>query len=225
MSIYEVINVEQGTDAWLRERLKRVTASQTPSLFGLSKYQSLYQLLEEKITGQETIQKNEFIFKKGHEAELAARHWAEADLGFKLPPAVIVSHHCENLLASLDGFNEEQNVILEAKYMGAKSLEDLKQGKLNPSHECQVQAQLLASGATHCIYFATAINGDSAILQIKPNPEYHEKLKVAVSDFMADLNELEKFKENLLSKYRIKSQPPLKTLASGARDPFRMKMR
>jgi putative phage-type endonuclease len=229
MSIYEILNVEQGSDVWLQERLKRVTASQIPSLLGLSPYQSVYQLLEEKLSGQaaEVDGYKKYLFKKGHEAERSAREWAESDLGFKLPPKVVVSKHCEGLLASLDGFNEEPNinVILEVKYMGAKSIEEVKKGKIKPHHECQIQAQLLASGAKYCIYFATTESGESAILNVKPNQVYFEKIKSAVKSFMDDINAYFELKQGLLNKYMMSSGRPLKVLASGAKDPFRVKSR
>lgn len=231
--VYEYLNVEQGTDAWLKERLKRVTASQTPSLLNLSPYQTVSQLLEEKLTGKEAEVDSykEYLFRKGHQAEHAAREWAESDLGFKLPPKVIVSNRCIGLLASLDGFNEEQNVILEAKYMGAKSLDEVKKGKIKLHHKCQIQAQLLASGAKHCIYFATTESGDSAILEITPKQDYFENITAAVNAFIRDLGELEarkqayeRFKEELYGKYKMNAVR-LKTLPSGAKDPFRVKTR
>lgn len=230
---FEYLDVEQGTEEWIQERLKRVAASQTPCLLDLSPYQTMYHLLEEKLSGRETEVSSykQHLFTKGHEAEQSAREWAESDLGIKLPPKVILSKRCLGLLASLDGFNEQENVILEAKYMGVKSLEEVKQGKIKAHHECQVQAQLLASGAKHCIYFATTTDGESAILKIKPKPEYQERIIIAVNSFMKDLNDLEnykqtyeRFRDGLLSKYKMNGEP-LKVLASGAKDPFRVKAR
>lgn len=209
-AIYEVLNVEQGTEAWKQERLKRVTASQIPSLMNLSPYQSALQLLEEKITGKEADVDGfkQVLFQRGHDAELAAREWVESHLNLKFPPSVILSKRCPQLLASLDGFNQGKNVILEAKYMGAKALEDVKAGKIKPHHQCQVQAQLLATGAEKCIYFATTQDGDSAIAEIKPNAEYAANIASAVNEFMGNIHELsvrkqeyEKFKESLVFRY------------------------
>lgn len=207
---YEVLLVEQGSDVWLQERLKHVTASQVPIVLGLSPYQTAVQLLEEKLTGKEADVSTfkQILFQKGHNAELAAREWVEASLKIKFPPSVIVSKTCPDLLASLDGFNEEANIILEAKFMGAKALEEVKKGGLKPHHECQIQAQLLASGAEKCIYFATTEEGDSAILGIKPDPEYANNISKAVSEFMGSVlalkarkQEYENFKAVVEQKY------------------------
>lgn len=233
-SIYELLNLEQGTEAWKQERLKKITASQVPALLGLSPYQKISQLLEEKVTGLEVEVDSykTYLFQKGHDAEAAGRQWLEAELKMAFPPAVVLSKQCPDLLASLDGFNQEHNAIFEAKYMGVKSLEEVKQGKIKPHHECQVQAQLLASGAKKCIYFATTTDGDSAMIEIKPDLVYHCQILFSVTEFMKDLNDLkdlmasfERLKVGIVTKYVQKTFVPLKVLPSGAKDPFRVRVR
>lgn len=203
---YDILNLEQGTNEWKQERLKHLTASQVPSLFGISPYQTSLDLLREKLTGQEQEVNayKQILFDKGHTAEIAARAWVEADLKLKFPPLVVVSKQCPDLLASLDGFNEEHRLILEAKFMGVKALEEVKLGNIKKHHLCQIQSQLFATGAEKCIYFATTGDGESAIAEIKPNPEFPEKLTVAVSDFMKDVREFKEVKEKLLAKYSPK---------------------
>jgi putative phage-type endonuclease len=237
MSVFDVLNLEQGSEEWKQERLKYLTASQVPTLLGLSPYQKIPALLEEKISGKEAEvgSYKEYLFQKGHDAEAAGRAWIESDMGIKFPPAVVLSKACPGLLASLDGFNQdnpENRLTFEAKFMGAKALEEVKQGKIKPHHECQVQAQLLATGAKMCVYFATTTDGDSAIVNIKPDPAYAAKITEAVAEFMRDLNELrrllnsyERFKVQLIDKHKNKGLAPLKILASGAVDPFRLKAR
>ena len=190
--IYEILEVEQGTEAWKQERLKKITASGVPALLGLSPYQNVAQLLEEKLSGKEAEVSDfkKYLFQKGHDAEAAGRRWIEADLKMPFPPAVIISKQCPDLLASLDGFNQESNIIFEAKFMGMKALEEVKQGKIKPHHEAQVQAQLLASGAEKCIYFATTIDGESALVEIKPDVEFGSRIIFSVSEFMKGLSDL-----------------------------------
>lgn len=202
-SCYELLEIEQGTDPWKQERLKRVTASQIQIILGICPYQKPLDLLKEKITGQEADVSSykQVLFAKGHSAEKSAREWVEADLKIKFSPAVVLSKKCPDLMASLDGFNPEKNWILEAKYMGAKSLIEVKSKKLKPHHVCQIQGQLLATGAEKCIYFATDGNGDSALVEIKPDPEYATKIAAAVTDFMKDIQDYKQFKQNLITKY------------------------
>jgi putative phage-type endonuclease len=206
---YEILALDQGSEEWKQERLKRVTASQVPSLMGLSPYQTPLDLLREKITGQEieVSSYKQVLFAKGHNAERSAREWIESNFNAKFPPAVLLSKKCPDLLASLDGLNIDKNTILEAKYMGSKALLDVKRGKIKPHHLCQIQCQLLVSGAEKCIYFATTEGGESAIAEIKPDSSYSERILKAVCEFVKDVNEYKQYKENLVSKY---SPPKLK---------------
>lgn len=203
MTCFEVLNVEQGTDEWKQERLKRITASQLPILMGLSPYQTPLQLLKEKLTGVEAEVNSykQVLFIKGHNAERSAREWLESHLNVKFPPKVILSTKCTDLLASLDGFNQDKNIIFEAKYMGAKSLLEVKQGKIKDHHLCQIQGQLLASGAQKCVYFATTDDGDSAMAEIKPDANYASKIDEAVKEFMKDIHDYKSFKDALINKY------------------------
>lgn len=220
---YETLTVEQGSELWLKERMTRVTASQIPALLGLSPYQTILDLYEEKITGKEVDVSSykQVLFDKGHRAEAAARLWVEANLGLAFPPAVIVSKECPHLLASLDGINVEKNIIFEAKYMGKASLEDVKQGKIKEHHQCQIQAQLLASGAEKCIYFATIKDGDSAVLEVTPKSDYAERITAAVDKFMEELTNVMAYKQAYLdSVERLKRQYNRK-----GKDPFKVKSR
>lgn len=223
-SHYEILDVEQGTDKWKQERLKWVTASQAPSIMNLSPYQSAVELLKEKITGKEADVSGykQVLFQKGHDAELAAREWVESHLNIKFPPSVVLSKRCNGLLASLDGFNQEKNIILEAKFMGVAALSDVKAGKIKPHHACQVQAQLLATGAEKCIYFATTPSGDSAVIDIKPNAEYAQTIQKAVASFMVDLEEVRTYKtayEQATARVMDKLKGPV------TKGPFRIKSR
>ena len=102
----------------------------------------------------------------------------------RLAPAVLVSNTTPDLMASLDGFNEEESLIFEAKLVGEDALEKIKQGEIKPDHECQVQAQLKVSGAKKCIYFATTPKGNSAVVEITPKPEYGNKIAEEALRFM-----------------------------------------
>lgn len=234
--IYELLKLEQGTQEWKEERRKRMASSEVATILDLmpAGYQTISELIEEKITGQKLVIDSfkEHLFKKGHDAEKAGRQWLESKLGIKFPPVVLLSKRCPDLLASLDGFNQEKNWNLEAKFMGVKALEEVKFGKIKSHHMCQVQAQLLVSGAEKCIYFATTIDGDSAIKEIKPDVDYQNRIISAVYEFQKDINDLrdllkkfENFKVQLANKHKNRSLPPLKTLPSGAIDPFRVRVR
>ena len=188
---YRVLELEQGSDAWKLKRFEHCTASQVPVLFDQSPYQTRLGLFEEKRSKREAdvSHSKQALFNIGHKAEIAGRDWIEAHLGIKVSPAVLLSTECPDLLASLDGFNAEKRIVFEAKYVGRDALHELKKGKLKAHHESQVQAQLLASGAEKCVYFAMDPEGDAAVIDVYPNLDYAKDIAAAVTKFMKDVRE------------------------------------
>lgn len=184
--MFEIIEVQQNTPAWLELRRKYVTASQVPILMGVSPYQSIEDLLEEKISGKEIDNSGkEALFKRGHDLENTARNIL-TDYNFK--PYVLTSTLVPNLMASLDGFDRKHNVILEAKYVGKVKLAAIKRGVIPKPHYAQMQAQLLVSGAEYCLYWAS--DGQNIARQvIKPNKEFFTEIKEVVQWFLDILKE------------------------------------
>jgi putative phage-type endonuclease len=186
---YRKINVAQGTEEWKAIRRQYLTASQAPVLFGISPYQSRLDLYEEKLFGRE-MPIDDFrvgLFAKAYEAEAQAREWILSHMGIRFAPSVLVSVEHPELLASLDGHDESGDVILEAKYMGTSSLAEMKNHQFKPHHICQIQAQLLVSGAKKCMYFATDPNGEAAVAEIEPDPSYQGEIARLAEAFMRDL--------------------------------------
>lgn len=186
---YRKINVAQGTDEWKAIRRQYLTASQAPVLFGLSPYQSRLDLYEEKLFGREMPIDSYRVdlFARAYEAEAQAREWIMAHMGIRFEPSVLVSVEHPDLLASLDGQDESGDAILEAKYMGAGSVAEMKNRQFKPHHICQIQAQLLVSGAKRCIYFATDPSGEAAVAEIEPDTAYQGEIARLASEFMRNL--------------------------------------
>ena len=186
MSRFEIVNIEQGSDLWLKFRQSKITASQVPILFSESPYQNLYDLLAEKIIGTkpETNTYKLALYEKGFAAERAGRLYAKEHYGIDLNPAVVVSLMHKHLMASLDGFSDDRKTIFEAKYMGKEKLSLVKTGIIPKHHDIQIQAQLLVSGAEKCIYFATDPEGESAIAEISPDIALFEEIAIKAAKFM-----------------------------------------
>lgn len=185
--MFEIIDIEQGSEAWRQMRFDHITASDIPVLMGVSPYQSIEGLLDEKInkkSNQENAGK-EALFQRGHDLENTARNIL-TDYSFK--PYVLTSKLVPMLMASLDGFDREHNIILEAKYCGKTKIAAIKRGIVPKNHYAQVQTQLLVSGAEYCLYWAS--DGTNIARQIiKPNKEFFEEIKKVVAWFKDILKE------------------------------------
>lgn len=184
---YQTLDLVQGTLKWLDARYDKLTASQAPILFDLSPYSTRLQLFEEKIMRTEKSEKGkELLFQRGHDAEAKGRLWVKEKMNIDFKPTVVVSTEVPDLLASLDGFEEKEGIIFEAKYMGRENFEKVKKGKVPPHHEYQVQAQLLATGANKCVYFAMD-GSDAALIDIYPDKTVMDQLAPEITKFMADV--------------------------------------
>ncbi len=175
---YTILDLEQGSQEWLEARFQYITASQVPVILGLSPYQTPIELFEEKLMKVVNPPPGEkqFIFDMGHKIERMARDWANRELKRDFKPMVLVSDKLPELMASLDGFCVESNDILEVKYVGKEKLAEISRGDIPAHHGAQVQAQLLVSGASSCIYFAS--NGTDSVMQ-NILPDYSEFESIA----------------------------------------------
>ena len=172
--MYEVINVEQGTQEWLNMRQNCIGASDAPAIMGVSKFKSAEVLLLEKL-GKIKSKVNSFVTEKGHYLEEVARSKFEDQTFRTWCPIVLRKGY---LIASLDGINDKE--IWECKYVG-KDVFEL--GECPPQYYPQIQQQLYISEA-HCCHL-TLINEHQDIKTIKifPNDEYIKNMLVILDGF------------------------------------------
>lgn len=179
----KILDLKQGTKEWQEERFKYCTASEVPVVLGKSPYQTKLQLFEQKYF---KVIKNEtsYIMEKGHEAEDDARVWLMKSRGLNLKPAVVVRTDCP-LLASLDGYDENADIILESKLVGAEALKAISEGVIPEAHNLQVQTQLVTAKKKNLLYFARDTKGNSAIVEIVPDNEMQDMIEKTASEFMS----------------------------------------
>ncbi len=161
---YKVLDLEQGSLIWINARFDYITATDVPIIMRENPWKSYDSLLEEKIhkTREQIDEQTQKRFDKGHESEATARNILR-DYSFR--PMVAQSIAYPWLMASLDGFDIDQNIILEAKWTGnGTKLRQARKGIISKDHELQMQAQLMVTGADHCIYYIT--NGDKYATEV-----------------------------------------------------------
>lgn len=182
---YQKLALVQGTPEWIEARFNHVTASNVPAVHNLSPYKTALEYAQELLTKREknSDDKTE-LFRRGHQVENAAREWCRSNLNLDLLPAVVVSDDMRCLLASLDGMDESKGILFEAKFVGRDALKELKEGRLKPHHEIQLQAQLLATGFDRAIYFAMDPDGNAAFKDdIRPDADMQKEIREKVSVF------------------------------------------
>lgn len=152
---YKILDLIQGSEEWHGARFEHITATDIPIILNANPWKTKDDLLRVKIDrSREYVDEvTQSRFDLGHQSEETARKILR---DYKFKPLVLTSISYPWLLASLDGFDLEKNVILEAKWTGnVKKLRDAKKGIISLDHELQIQAQLLISGANYCLYHIT----------------------------------------------------------------------
>jgi putative phage-type endonuclease len=183
----KLINLEQGSPAWLEFRQNGIGASEIASIAEIKgAFSKRINVLTEKL-GQKRMlsafEKN--IFAQGHAWEIAVRDAINAE-GFTFAPAVVVSEVDERFFASLDGLDASKEIILEVKsVVNAPKFEQYK-NEVPAHYMAQVQWQLMVTK------YATAIlafvhDGEAVRHEIKPDPIYQDILAQAGVKFLADL--------------------------------------
>lgn len=153
-----VIEVQQGTTAWLQLRQSHDTASEAPAALGVSKYTSRTELLNQKLTGltADVDQATQRLFDRGHATEAMARPLAEEILESDLyPVTATLEVDGLKLLASLDGATMDEDIIFEHKLWSEPLAADVRNGTLSAHYTVQMDQQLLVSGASKCLFMVS----------------------------------------------------------------------
>lgn len=156
MKQYKIIEVEQGSKEWLDFRANKIGASEIASILEVDgAYKTRKQLLFEKRTNH-TEEVSEFtkkLFQDGHDYEPIIRDSVKSVIGDH-QPIVIQSNEHEHLIASLDGFNQDKNTVLEIKTTRSESvLNAVLSGSIPDVYKVQLNFQMGLIGS-QCGYIA-----------------------------------------------------------------------
>jgi putative phage-type endonuclease len=184
----KLINLEQGSEAWLEFRQNGIGASEIASIAEIKgAFSKRINTLTEKLGQKRMLSAFEQnIFAQGHAWEIAVRDAINAE-GFTFAPAVVVSTENERFFASLDGLDASKEIILEVKsVVNAPKFEQYK-NEVPAHYMAQVQWQLMVTK------YATAIlafvhDGEVVRHEIKPDPIYQDILAQAGAKFLAELD-------------------------------------
>lgn len=171
-------------ESFHEERAKGIGGSEIASIIGISPYTTAYQLWLEKtgklprkdishlphvqrgILGEEVCRA---ILEREHLKSYKPKTWN----GIK------PWHRCSD-----DGWNIDDNVILEIKCMGQLNHEMVKSGIVPDYYACQCQWNLFVSKATKCLFISFRPEDETMhIVEVFPNIEEQKKIEEAVDYF------------------------------------------
>ncbi|HGE6051109.1 TPA: YqaJ viral recombinase family protein [Vibrio cholerae] len=184
----KILDLVQGTQAWLDARLQLRTASEAPAMMGESKYISRDQLLDHKKGWTSIV--NEFVLKlyaEGHEAEEKARPIAERILGEELSP-ICGQQEDSLLMASFDGITMFGDVLFEHKLWNKTLAENVMNNVLEPNYYWQLEQQLMVSGAQKVLFMVSdGTEQNMAYMFYEPVEGRKEALLAGWKQFNEDL--------------------------------------
>lgn len=180
--------IEQGSEEWLALRKGKLTSSKIPIIMGISPYQTPYQLWEEEIGFGEPKSSSPHM-QRGLDVEEEARDFFFQKVGVLVKPAVIFHKQNNLFMASLDGFNQEHETVLEIKNNNREYHEMAKDGKVIDFHLCQMQWQLFCTGYDNCHYLSYR-KGDEHIVVVSRDNDYIKKQQAAAIEFKRMIEDL-----------------------------------
>lgn len=149
--MFKESDLDQGTDAWLKARRKRIGGSDIASVLRISPYKSRYELWEEK-TGRRPSPDIAHLphVQRGIKAEPIARDLLEKRHRVEYTTPVLVDEEHNYMVASLDGLCDDHT--LEIKTMGLEKHLDVRDGVIPDYYQCQVQWGLMISGLARGLF-------------------------------------------------------------------------
>jgi predicted phage-related endonuclease len=164
-----------------------------PAILGVKgAYGSRKKLLEAKRSGIDEVhsEATKAIFARGHEAEIEIRTYAEKKLGMKLDPIVLVDDEL-GVLASIDGYNEKYDVIVECKNSVSESkLRLARRYEVWEPYRVQVLAQMLVSGAKiGFLCMRDDVVGKHYLIPVEEDLGVYGMIGSAAKQFLKELHE------------------------------------
>ncbi len=168
----KIINLEQGSNAWLKYRRSKVMATDCAIIMNKNPWRSILELWNDKMGNSPPLEENDAM-RRGKELEPVARKLFIEDVEIDMIPVVVESSEYPWMAASLDGWNEDNKAVLEIKCMGEKGHKDALIDIIAPYYVYQIQHQIAVTNADIAYFMSYRPENDVpfVILEIYPDQE------------------------------------------------------
>lgn len=175
------LGVKQNTPEWLEFRKKRIGASDAPVIMGVSPWETVLGLWENKLGIKEAKFSN-FATERGKRLEDQAREELEKMTGHVFFPKLAFSHERPWMMSSLDAIDLEGKYIGEIKCPGredhAKALAGLVPEKYTP--QCQHSIELCE---LEMLYYFSFDGKKGVIVKVYRDDKYIKKMLKKEEEF------------------------------------------
>ena len=144
--------LEQGSDEWLEFRKTGVGASDLAAIIGISPFKKAIDVYNEKLNlAPPQFMSNAMLRGNVYEGEARDKHNQVHNCNFQ--PLVVQHEEFDFFYASLDGYDESSNQILEIKVPTSQTLmSKVSCGNIPDYYESQIQWQMFISGAVSAVF-------------------------------------------------------------------------
>ncbi len=186
-----IVELEQGSQAWLDYRKKRVMATDTPCIIGSNPWVTKLQKWEEKQPAYVAPEMNDAM-REGQLREPIARQLAIDILGINFIPIVYESDTYSWMASSLDGISDCGKYILELKCPTKPKLYDqICEGYVPPYYMDQMQHQAATLPGVELVIYGVyfPLNKEKPIvfLEVTPDIEKQELIIKSGYEFYRDM--------------------------------------
>ena len=181
-SHYTIVQLEQGTRAWLEWRHKGIGASDAPVIMGENPWKDISELLRHK-RGAPKDQVENAAMARGTMLEPEARKKYVLRRGLNVEPACLQSGQYEWLRASVDGLSDDGNVVVEIKCGDSVYRNTAMSGRPPNYYYGQLQHILAVTGFTSIDFWCYLPNRPEVLVTVNRDHNYIERLLTAEHRF------------------------------------------
>ena len=166
----------QGSKEWLDMRKRCITSTDAAIINGTNTFygNSPYKLWQKKMGLLDEDPMNEAMME-GLTLETAARNWYNTENGTHFSPSITFNTDYEWVMASLDGYQEDLDYIIEIK-CGIKTYEHAETRFIPPYYYDQMQHALFASGKSSCKYICYRLDKDPIVMTVERDEDHIKRL-------------------------------------------------
>lgn len=192
-----IIDIEIGSKEWLEIRRNSIGASESAAVLGISPWKSPYDLWVDKMLGTSTP--INYSMKRGMDREAEALEWANNHFWSRCVPLMVQHEEYQWKIATLDGIDIDNKIMVEIKWANAKVHAMAKEGKVIDYYYSQCQSQLACTGFK--IMYFISCHEEFGV------PEFISVMVVRDEEYIKNMIEKEKY---FYEEYMVKnSEPPI----------------
>lgn len=172
-----IVELEQGSEEWLNFRRTKIGASDAPIIMGVSPFKTAKQLYEEKVFGVVHTEMN-YGMRRGKRLEPFVLSMLNQELEIDLVPVVMQSDEMPFLIASLDGYEKNKNLICEIKCPNLEDHDLIYHGKVPDHYYPQLQHIMYVSKHNSMMFVSYSEKAEEKLIYITvdAHEEYQKHL-------------------------------------------------